>query len=267
MSREYLSRRGTRYHRISPGSIYESMVQSLVEQNAESLFPDFECRLTDPYFETAAGNVQPDLVLIGRDEHVWGLVEVESEDHSARGHVQPQLAKLGYARAEGRARKQILEAFADLDLAHLEQSLSGRPSVFLVTHGSTPVTSDDLRALTVHSINVSIYRGNANDFILKASDDIERLRQIAGGARRSPSPMLRGVWQILGSPIDVLQDCGGSIVVDCDGHVATWGCSSTSDGYLLRMPTLLFDEIPGSTADAFIDPDDLILVLRTSETG
>lgn len=264
MYRSYLTRAGERFHPMAPGSIYESMVQALVAQNAAALFPEFECRRIEPTFQTAAGDVRPDLVLVQRDARAWGLVEVEAEEHSATAHVKPQLAKMGYAQARGSARAMIEGAFDYLTAGELATALAGKPVVYLVTHGKTPVNDEDLRTLAVRSIEISIFHGGPNDYILSVEDGSERLVAIEGGAHRLTSQMLKGIgiWHLRAHSLPGDPD---RIAVDFDGTRAVWGCTRTSDGYLLRMPTQLTDGSAATEARAYLDPDEIVLVLHTSE--
>jgi hypothetical protein len=263
MRRSFFARSGIRYQLVSPGSVYESSVTALVDSNARALFPDYECRRIEPYFHTAAGDVKPDLVLIRRSTPGWALVEVEAEEHSARGHVKPQIAKLRFARGIGLARAAIeMEFLGAFTGDHLDASLALPPAVYLVTHGSTRVTESELRQLAVHSIDLEILRGGPNEYVIAVTDDSDRLLQLASGAQRMPSPMLRGVWQVLTPHIEVMDEAGSPVVVDFDGIIGTWSVSRTTDGYLLRMPSGLFDEIEATHAQVFVDQSDGTVLMR-----
>jgi len=266
MPKPFLARTGAVYRELAPGAVYESSVVSIVEANAHALFPEFACRRLEPYFQTAAGDVQPDLILIGRSEHIWGMVEVEAQEHSAIHHVKPQIAKMRFARVDDRNRQKITESFEDeIELDHILACLTGQPIVYLVTHGLTPVPIEDLRTLFVRGIDLEIFHSPPNDYILKVDGKAQRLIELPLGAKRSNSPLTQSCWQIGTQAIPALDKSGSHVRVEFDGVGGVWNCQRTSDGYLLRMPSGLLESITATEARVYLDPDDAILVMSTNE--
>ena len=127
MSDKYLTRRHRKYARITPGAVYETTVQTLIENNLSSLFPEYFGKLFEPYFRTPAGDVKPDLVLIRHDYKGWMLVEVEIEGHSPSAHILPQLAKLTFASSNSEVLSHFVDHFSDShNVKDLEIALSNK---------------------------------------------------------------------------------------------------------------------------------------------
>ena len=238
MSDKFLTRAFRRYSQIVPGALYESHVQILVERNISALFPDYFGRMMDPYFRTAGGDVQPDLVLIRRDYKGWMLIEVEIEGHSPQAHILPQLSKMIRARAGESVSKLILEAFEDEHpRGDLEFAVSHRPEVTLVIHGSSKKFEDRLSELGVYALDIQIYSYPPDDYVLEVIDREENYIETGQKCRRSLNLATRYVWSL--PKIDNL-DLGaesGKIEVRVGAESSFWDIKINRSDYLLRQPT------------------------------
>ncbi len=241
MSDRYLLRRGERYRRIAPGDWYESQVQALMFENAVALFPSYECARLEPYFHTPAGDVRPDLVLVRRDLSGWGLVEVELDTHSFTSHVLPQVNKLTWARGDVTLAANLLDnltVLAGATVETVETLLSRRPSVYILTHGSSTRARDRLNRLGVHQLDVEILRNMdaPNDALLVVQDLTVDVRELPEVAVRSNSPLTRRAWTLHLTYPDTLPWVSTHVSVTCDGTETIWRANRTSDGLILLEP-------------------------------
>jgi len=231
------------YQERMPGSMYEQFVEAIVKKFAEWLFPGFFVSGAKPYFNTHHGGTQPDLILIKSDLSGWGIVEVELEEHSANGHVKPQLGRLIHASPDDKAIQKIAESFDDrFTSSEIDQVLSQPPHVFLVTHGQTPVSESDLVRLGVEAIDIRIFSGGANDYQLVSRRRTPRFRALEFALVRSSSELFPTVWTYKGPPIPEI-GTAKQINVTIADMTQNWAVQSTSDGYMFRMPTGLSESI------------------------
>lgn len=237
MSDKYLTRSHRRYMRVTPGSVYETTVQSLVERNLSSLFPEYFGKLFEPYFRTAAGDVKPDLVLIRHDYKGWLLVEVEVEGHSPQAHILPQLAKLTYATAN----ELVLEFFIDNfgnehNLSNIEIALQQKPEVVLVIHGSSSSFQSGLKELGVSSLDLEIHAYPPDEYILEVVDHEENYVDTGLTCSRSLNLATQYIWILSKVPGIEPNQIGGKIQVRIGNSASFWGIKATKSDYLLRQP-------------------------------
>ena len=219
--------------------MYEQAVEALVLKCAGTLFPGFAAEECKPYFDTPHGGVQPDIVLIRHDLEEWALVEVELEEHSANGHVKPQVGRLVHAVPDRRASRKILDAFGTkFDERRAFEVLSRPPRVFLVTHGQTPVNDYDLRALGVEAFDVRIFWAGASNYQMVVRHRMARQRRIPDPLIRVRSPMANGSWTL--TTPEVKEFVGRkTVAVSAVGETHNWSLLRTDGGYIFKMPTEL----------------------------
>ncbi len=237
MVSRYLAREHRRYEYISPGALYETSVQALVERHIPSLWPGYWGVRLEPLFETSGGDVQPDLVLVNRRHGSWAVVEVELEGHSVKSHVLPQLSKLCRARGDERLAQQLIErGLSQMSLERLSEIVVQRPNVFLVTHGSTLAYSAKLADLGVEALDIDIHAHPPNDYVLEVRDRTSRFVALECVARRSVRSLTPYLWTVVGElPASVL--ARSHVRVEVDSLAANWTLRVASDGIILRQPT------------------------------
>lgn len=237
MSDKYLTRSHRRYMKITPGSVYETTVQSLIERNLSSLFPEYFGKSFEPYFRTAAGDVKPDLVLIRHDYKGWLLVEVEVEGHSAQAHILPQLAKLTFATSNELVLEHFVNHFGnDHNLLNIEKALSQKPEVVLVIHGSSSEFQDGLKELGVSSLDLEIHAYPPDEYILEVVDHEENYVDTGVICSRSSNMATQFIWilpKVQGIEPNSIE---GKIQVRIGNSASIWGIKATKSDYLLRQP-------------------------------
>jgi hypothetical protein len=238
MSSRFLTRIFRRYVKITPGSLYESNVQVLIERNLSALFPEYFGKLMDPYFRTAGGDVQPDLVLVRRDYKGWMLVEVEVEGHSAQGHILPQLSKLVRVTANEEVSKRLIDSFGnDHSLENLELAILYRPEVTLVMHGSSEHFQGKLNELGVYSLDVEIHSYPPDEYVLEVLDRDENYLDTGHICRRSSNLATQFVWSLPKFEHLNLTTMDSKVEVCVDSEMSLWEIKVNRTDYLLRQPT------------------------------
>jgi len=247
---EYLVSTDSRFTEISPGALYEQAVERLVLRHAEALFPAFITRSCTPKIHSAFGNRQPDLILVSRTLESWGIIEVELEEHSAANHVQPQIAVFANAELDTGAVSAIQSSFRDcFDSHELEVVLRTQPRVFLITHGTCQVSDDHLKRLNVEKIDLKIFKGGANQYLLQVHDG-SRAHEILGGTfTQLSNPMFASTWVYRGPHLDSIPQGTNRVAVEFDQAVELWTVTTTSDGYLFKPPHHLENSLTGIQAD------------------
>jgi hypothetical protein len=237
MSDKYLTRRHRKYTKVSPGAVYEMTVQTLIENNIASLFPEYFGKIFEPYFKTPAGDVKPDLVLVRYDYKGWMLVEVEVEGHSPSAHILPQLAKLTYASCNDEVLSHFAHYFGDIhNVKNLELALSIKPDVTLVIHGSSDGFQRELNKLGVTSLDVEIHSFPPNEYILEVLDRAENYIDTGLICTRSSNIATKNVWvlpNIEGLPYEQLNK---NIEIRVGEASSIWRIEQKTTNYLLRMP-------------------------------
>lgn len=238
MSDKYLTRRHRKYTRISPGALYETAVQTLIENNISSLFPEYFGKIFEPYFKTPAGDVKPDLVLIRYDYKGWMLVEVEVEGHSPSAHILPQLAKLTFASSTDDVLRCFVDHFSEShNVMDLELALSNKPEVTLVIHGSSDSFQAELNKLGVTSLDIEIHSFPPDEYILEVFDRAENFIDTGLICARSSNIATQYVWilpHIDGLPFEQLQQ---NIEVRVADTSSIWRIEQKNTNYLLRQPS------------------------------
>lgn len=238
MTDKYLTRRHRKYVRISPGAVYETTVQTLVENNISSLFPEYFGKIFEPYFKTPAGDVKPDLVLIRHDYKGWMLVEVEVEGHSPSAHILPQLAKLTFASSNDEVLDHFVDNFSDShNVNDLENALSHDPEVTLVIHGSSESFQIELYKLGVTSLDIEIHSFPPDEYILEVFDRAENFIDTGLICTRSSSIATQYVWvlpNIEGLPYANLNQ---NIEIRVGDSSSIWRIEHKKNNYLLRQPS------------------------------
>jgi hypothetical protein len=241
MNKDFISRDGKVFEFLSPGVMYETSVQNLVQKNSEAIFLDHVSVRIEPYFETAAGDVKPDLVVIKRDGSSWGLVEVEVEGHSWSAHILPQLGKLKHANfsnMRSNDRRKLLEKFEGLlpnDL--LLKALDQKPEVYLAIHGSSQSAIDKVNELRVHAVNLAIFSCPPNDYILLVESRIPDVPTLTASAHRDKNPMFGNLWKINNQKIASFLQGTKRALVEAFGVQAYWPISISADEILLSPPS------------------------------
>lgn len=246
MKMGFASREGKAFDLITPGAMYESSIQNLVHRNAKSLFPEHLAIKIDPYFETAAGDVQPDIVLIRIDGTGWGLVEVEVEGHSWTSHILPQLSKLKRATSTNMRRndlKKIETKFLpEIDQKLLTSALEMKPDVYLAIHGSSISSRDRLSELEVHTHDLTIYSSPPNDYILLSEPSFISPPILRSVANRHANPMFRNFWIIRDQHLASTLAGRNSVLVEAFDERGYWTYTVTGEDVLLSVPsTMLVD--------------------------
>jgi len=238
MSDKYLTRRHRKYARITPGAVYETTVQTLIENNLSSLFPEYFGKLFEPYFRTPAGDVKPDLVLIRHDYKGWMLVEVEIEGHSPSAHILPQLAKLTFASSNSEVLNHFVDHFSDShNVKDLEIALSNKPEVTLVIHGTSNGFQAELDQLGVTSFDIEIHSFPPDEYILEVFDRAENFIDTGLICSRSTNIATQYVWvlpNIDGLPYVQLNQ---NIEVKVAETSSIWRIEHKKNNYLLRQPS------------------------------
>lgn len=238
MSDKFLTRSHRRYTRIAPGSIYEVNVQTIIERNMSSLFPEYFGKIYEPYYRTAAGDVKPDLVLIRYDYKGWALVEVEIEGHSAQAHILPQLSKLTHVISNEATRDFFIENFPDSHSPEdIELALRQKPEVILVIHGSSESFQTGLKTLGVSSFDVEIHTFPPDDYILNVLDREENYFYTGLTCSRSSNYATRFIWSLPKIEQLDLAKMDGKIEINILSSTAIWGIRPTKSDYLLRQPS------------------------------
>lgn len=239
MEAEYLARRSSRYVRVTPGALYESAVQSLVEQNIHSLFPGYRGGRMEPKFTTPLGGVKPDLVLVRGDLSGWAVVEVEIETHPD-SHILPQALRLTGASADDRLASVLKQKyFAETPTEAVAEALSRAPRVTLVIQGSSRGLGPVLAVHSVDVIEIDIHssREMPDEHILLVRDKSIVWRKLGGVARRSPSPLTPRLWAIAAGDLPEGVLLRNSLEVQLDDSVSLWLVFPSREGVLLRQPT------------------------------
>lgn len=238
MSDKFLTRAFRRYSRIAPGAIYESQVQVLVERNLPALFPDYFGKIMEPYFRTAAGDVQPDIVLIRRDFCGWMLVEVEIEGHSAQAHILPQLSKLVRVNFNDSLVKMLIEEYSDEhDISKLMKAISFKPEVTLIIHGESSKFQDELQELGVYSLDIGIHSFPPDDYVLEVLDREQNYLDTGQVCKRSLNAATQYVWSLPKIDHFPLKINENLIEVKVGTEISLWGVKENRSDYLLRQPS------------------------------
>jgi hypothetical protein len=240
MSERYLTREEFRYAQISPSTFYESQICALVERSVSALFPGYLGKRCEPYFRTAAGDVQPDLVLLMSDFSGWALVEVEDENHPFRRHILPQISKMTYAVADDKIIHKVWSEIApNSPKSNVEDALSHRPKVFLVTHGSSEKFQPEIERLGVEAIDVEVHRSvlQPNEYVLVVDDRTSVLTDLGLRAIRSLNPITATLWTITGTLIKEVVKGRSTVEVNVSGTRSFWRVIDAHDGVILRRPS------------------------------
>lgn len=272
LERKYFARQGQRYAQVTPGARYESEIQRLVERNISALFPDYVGVFTDPLFSTPAGDVQPDLILVRSDGGGWGVVEVELEGHSFRGHVLPQLAKLTHAESFPKLAELLVKELPDLPPDKIRAGLSFKPVVFLVIHGSSARHEAKLTKLGVEVRDIDVLEASnkPNEYLLAVTDRTIRRRKLDATATRSLSPTTRSIWRLADPSIGGVLTGEHKIEVEVLGTRAFWAATIEKDGVaLLRQPSGLSNDLTDIDsivrATVYVDDEHQVLYLEPAE--
>jgi len=264
MSDVYLSREQNRYAQVSPGSIYESQVGALVERNIASIFPDYFGKRYEPYLRTAAGDVQPDIVLLRRDFTGWALVAIEDEGHPFRRHILPQVSKMTYAEADEKLIAATQEKLCPIEpIARVEEAMSRRPRVFLVVHGSSARFQSELETLGVDPIDIDIHESTTqpNEYVLSVRDRTTVLTDLNIFASRSRNPITKFFWTI--PSVELANALRGKdrVEVNFAQSRSMWNAVYSDDGLILRQPSDL--SLAGSivTAKVFLNEESSAIFL------
>jgi len=238
MSNKFLTQFHRRYRKVTPGALYESNVQVLIERNISAIFPDYFGKIMDPYFRTAGGDVQPDLVLIRRDYKGWMLVEVEVEGHSAQAHILPQLSKLARARSNDSVLKLIIESFSnDHKVEELESAISYKPEVTLIMHGTSEDFQNKLNELAVYSLDIEIHSYPPGEYVLEVLDRQENYIDTGQICRRSMNLATQYIWSLPKIEHLQLTTTGNQVEVCIGTEISFWYIKTNRTDYLLRQPT------------------------------
>ena len=237
MSDKFLTRSHRRYTKIAPGAIYETNVQTIIERNMASLFPEYFGKIYEPYYRTAAGDVKPDLVMLRHDYKGWMLVEVEVEGHSAQAHILPQLSKLTHVTSNEATLNFFIENYCDShSVDDINRALKYRPEVVLVIHGSSEGFQDGLKELGVSSLDIEIHSFPPDEYILSVLDREENYLDTGVTCSRSSNYATRFIWSLPKIDRLDLANLDGKIEVSILSSSAIWGIRPTKSDYLLRQP-------------------------------
>ena len=237
MSDKFLTRSHRRYTKIAPGTIYETNVQTIIERNMPSLFPEYFGKIYEPYYRTAAGDVKPDLVLLRHDYKGWMLVEVEVEGHSAQAHILPQLSKLTHVTSNEATREFFIKNFSDSHSSeNIDQALKYRPEVVLVIHGSSENFQEGLKKLGVAALDVEIHSFPPDEYILHVLDREENFVDTGIICTRSSNYATRFIWSLPKNDRLDLSNLDEKIEVSVFSSTSIWGIRPTKSDYLLRQP-------------------------------
>lgn len=262
MSRAFLSRGHRRYIRISPESLYETPLQSIVDRNLRSIFPDYFGGRFEPYLRTIAGDVKPDLVMARNDLNGWALIEVESDHHSVYGHILPQLSKLARASANERLIQDFQKRYCpQVPINSLVESFFQPPRIFLVTHGSSASFRSQVEELGVEPIDIDVYLSPPNEYILVVEDRTKELVDLGLVAIRSRSQLTRNIWVLAGRSQYVKALLPGDVLVTIGDSTSLWRLSETSDGYLMRSPADLTPNMYFEEANVYANTESGALEL------
>lgn len=238
MTRKYASRLAKRYTQVAPGTVYESSIQNLVNQNISALFPDYVGALVEPYFSTPAGDVQPDIVIVKRDASGWGLVEVEVEGHSWASHILPQMNKLKLSNVGNLKINKIHSFFKDqFTETEIANAMSSDPAVFLAIHGSATGGKDRLQQLCVEVVELDVFSSPPNDYILVLKEVIESGQEIETIARRATNPLFPRFWKITNADLLGKLSSATSVLVNFDGKVGYWDCMTDGQAVTISQPS------------------------------
>ena len=238
MSSKFLTRIFRRYAKVTPGSLYESNVQVLIERNLSALFPEYFGKIMDPYFRTAAGDVQPDLVLVRRDYKGWMLVEVEVEGHSAQAHILPQLSKLTRASCNDEVFKLLMDSFSsEHNELNLAEAINYKPEVTLVIHGSSEKFQSKLNELGVYTLDVDIHSYPPDEYVLEVLDREENYLDTGQICRRSSNLATQFVWSLPKIEFLDLTTMDEKVEVCVGTEISFWDIKTNRTDYLLRQPT------------------------------
>jgi hypothetical protein len=254
MNRKYASRLAKRYTQVAPGTVYESSIQNLVNQNITALFPDYVGALVEPYFSTPAGDVQPDIVIIKRDASGWGLVEVEVEGHSWTSHILPQMNKLKLSNVGNLKANKIHKFFTDhFSEIEIEKAMSSDPAVFLAIHGSALGGKDRLQQLGVEAVELDVFSSPPNDYILVLKELIEVGVDIETIARKATNPLFPRFWKITNAELLGKLSNAKSVLVNFDGKVGYWDCMTDGQAVTISQPSQM--ELNPQTQEAKVKFD------------
>ena len=264
MGEEFLTREQNRYSMISPGTVYESQVAALIERNISSIFTEYFGKGDDPYLRTAAGDVQPDLVLLKNDFTGWALVEVEDDTHPFRRHVLPQISKMTYASADEKLILRINERIAPgVEREKIEEALSRKPKVFLIVHGSSEKFNAEISELGVEAIDIDIHESTSqpNEYVLMVRDRTSKLIDLECLAQRSNNPITKFCWTINSSLLQELFKDKSRVQVDLYEKRAIWGVSSVPGGLIIRQPSDMSHVDSTFIARVFFDKESEVIHL------
>lgn len=267
---EYLSRNASRYLLVTPGALYESSVQALVERNLTALFPGYRGGRLEPRFQTPIGGVKPDLVLVQGDLQGWALVEVEVDSHSMTQHSLAQFLRLRAAAADHKLARVVRDKFLpDVGISQIEAALERPPRVSLVVQGDSKGLAEALAPHQVDVIEIDVNESKdlPNEYILVVRDRSVSWVLVPGVVRRSTSPLTRHLWSVSSQQIPPSLLELVSVEVLLADTRSMWKVFPSGHDLILRQPTDLIVPVEGNSAALYWNDESRAVKLLPTEEG
>lgn len=220
----------TAFRAISSTALYERDYETILINNAPSLFADFHAVPFKLSMSGRNGAKKADFALIDCSYRGWWVVEVELAHHSFEGHVLPQVEVLIDADYGDEVANHLASQDSSLDVARLAGMVRGEPpSVLVIVNEPRPDWRLPLKALGASLLVVEVYRSELADHVLVADGSFPQMRSdLVSACRRHQFLRTRWVVEAPGA-----LPAADEIAIGLDGRDTRWRVFKTADMVLL----------------------------------
>ena len=159
---------------ISSEGQYETDFESLVVNNASTVFPEYYVVPFKIDVQSDWGIKRPDLALIDRQYRNWWVVEIEMAHHSLRGHVLPQVevfSSAAYGLEHANYIMSQLPASAPSPNLVRDMIKGAQPRVLVVVNKNVPTWFDVIHRLDGLVVVVEVFRSFRNQHVFRINGD------------------------------------------------------------------------------------------------
>jgi hypothetical protein len=159
---------GVWYEELSSNSLYESEIERILLQNADTIFPAFYLIPFKKTVFSEDSSAKADFVLIDKQYREWWVVELEISSHSLKGHVIPQVQSLLAANYGEEEASYILQKTENLDSNQLQNLITNHPpNVMVIVNSSNVFWQEPLKKIGVDLFIFEIFRSDKNQHIFR----------------------------------------------------------------------------------------------------